>query len=452
VSNRIDLNIFLRKLFSIAFPIAMQSLLISSVNFADTFMIGRLGENSIAAVTIANQVYFLVMLLMFGITSGVGVFVSQFWGKKDIHSIYRVMGIAISLALTVSTIIGTAAIFFPKNIISLFTNDAEVISLGASYLFVVAFSYPFTAMTFTLSMGLRSTEETVLPLVAAAVSLSSNVLISYTLIFGLLGFPQMGVVGAAIGTLIARSIEIILLLSLTKHKDHFLLRGLGEIFTFKKPLFFRVMTTAFPVILNELGWSLGIIFYNGIFSRISTEAIAARQISDTAFRILLVLFIGIGNATHIMIGKSIGEKKYDQARTYAHRFTLITPLLGIFAALVLLAASGLLPLIFNISPLTRTYVQQFIIVIALVFPFKALTLTQVVGIFRGGGDTAFSMMLDVGGVWLIGVSLAFYTGLVLQLPVFWVFLLASSEEIVKAVIGLFRTYSGKWLHDLTNSD
>ena len=441
---------FIRSLTALALPIAAQSFLLSSVNFIDNFMIGRLGEVNIAAVALGNQVYFLVMLLLFGITSGTGIFVSQYWGKRDTAMVRRIEGIALSISLGSCLTIAAIAVSIPQPILGLLTGDGPVVELGASYLRIVAFSYPLTAVTFTFAMVLRSSGFTKVPFTAAAAALTINVVLNATLIFGLLGFPAMGVRGAAWGTLVARGIEACIIVGLSYRRRLPAAASFRALTDWNRRLLQRVMKTAAPVIFNEFGWVTGIIMINVVFARISTEAIAARNIADTIFRLLLVLMIGMGNGAHIMIGNAIGSEREDDARLLAVQFSVLAPVTALATGSVLLLSAPWVPLLFNVGNLTARYITQFLLVIAFVFPFKALSMIQIVGIFRGGGDTRFSMALDVGGVWLIGLPLALVSGLVLNLPVWIVFFLASSEEIIKSFIGIARTASGKWLNNLTD--
>ena len=451
MKNPIDKK-FLQSLIALALPIAAQSFLLSSVNFIDNFMIGRLGEESIAAVALGNQVYFLVMLLLFGITSGTGIFVAQYWGKRDRTNIRRIQGLTMVLSVSGCVLIAAVAVFFPETLIGLLTRDRAVVRMGASYLRIVAFSYPMTAITFTFVMVLRSCGFTKVPFKAAAAALTTNAVLNMILIFGLFGFPALGVVGAAWGTLIARSLETCIIVSTSYWNKLPPAARFGELIDWNRRLMKRIMHTATPVILNEIGWSTGIISLNAVFARIGTEAIAARNVADTVFRMLLVLFIGMGNGANIMIGNTIGAGNEREARTLAIQFSFLGPGTALFTGLILALISPLVPALFSVSALTARYITQFMLVIALMFPFKALTMIQIVGIFRSGGDTRFAMALDVGGVWLIGLPLAVLSGLVLRWPVWLVFLLASSEEVIKSVVGIYRTLSGKWLNNLTDDE
>jgi putative MATE family efflux protein len=316
----------------------------------------------------------------------------------------------------------------------------------------VAFSYPLTAITFSFVMVLRSCGFTRIPFNAAAAALSTNVVLNAVLIFGMFGFPALGVRGAALGTLIARALETCIIIVLSYRRERPSAAPLKELIDWNMPLIRRIRRTSLPVVFNEIGWSTGMVVLNSVFARIGTEAIAARNIADTVFRMLMVLFVGMGNGAHIMIGNAIGSGNEQSARRLAGQFSLLSPMTAVCTGTVLAAVSPLVPQMFSVSPVTSRYIIQFLLIIALVFPFKALSIIQIVGIFRGGGDTRFSMALDVGGVWLIGIPLAITSGLILQWPVWLVFLLASSEEIIKSVIGIYRTISDKWINNLTEDE
>jgi putative MATE family efflux protein len=432
--------------------VAAQSLLESSVNFLDTFMIGQLGEVPLAAVALGNQIYFIALLMLFGISSGVGIFVSQYWGQRDVAGIRRVMGISITFSLSGAVLISAVAALFPRAILGIFTEDPRVIAAAVQYLRIAVFSYPLTALAINFAMGLRSCGQTRLPLLATAIGLGANALLNYLLIFGKLGIPAMGIRGAALGTVIARGIQAGLIVVFAYAGRHAAAGRPAELFGWDRRLFHRVMKTALPVIANEIGWSIGVSLFNAVFARISTEVLAARNIADTVFRLLLVIFIGMGTSCYIMIGNAIGARKPEEAAKIAANFSWLAPATGIAAGVMLASLSPVIPRLFRVAPTTLGYARDFLIVISLLYPFKALSLVQIVGILRAGGDTRFSLLLDVGGVWLIGLPLAFISGLVLHWPPVIVFFLASSEEIFKTLIGIRRTISGRWINDLTVSE
>lgn len=439
---------FYKKLISIALPISLQNLISSSLNMVDTVMIGQLGETSIAAVGIANQVFFFFVLLLFGLNSGSAIFISQFWGKRDILNIRRVLGFAVISGVLISSIFTLSALFIPREILSLFTKDSSVIELGSQYLVIICFSYIITAITFSYSFASRSIGKAKLPMIVSAISLGLNTLLNYLLIFGNFGFPELGVKGAAIATLIARSVELVLLLSVIYSKGFVLDAKIKEMIDLSKSFISKILKTTTPVILNEAFWSLGIITYSAVYGRMSTEAFASVQISNTVQQVFMVVSMGVGNACAVMIGNSIGAKEEDLAVDYAKKFSFITPIIGITIGILIVAFSPIILRFFDVSYIVRANVEKILIVFAIFMAFKVFNTTLIIGVLRGGGDTTFSLFLEAGSVWIVGVPLAIIGGHFLNLPVYWVVALVSLEEFVKALVGIPRIISKKWIRNV----
>lgn len=439
---------FYKSMISIALPISLQNLISSSLNMIDTVMIGQLGETNITAVGLANQVFFFLVLLLFGLNSGSAIFTSQFWGKKDIVNIRRVLGLAVLSGGILSLIFTTLALFFPENILGIFSNDPTVIKLGKDYLSIISFSYIMTAVTFAYSFASRSIGHAKLPMVVSSISLGINTILNWILIFGNLGFPQLGVKGAAIATLISRTVELVLLTTIIYRKGHVLAAKLNEMFDLSKGFIIRVFKTTTPVILNEAFWSLGIITYSAVYGRISTEAFASVQISNTVQQVFMVVSMGIGNACAVMIGNAIGANKNDLSIYYAKKYSMITPIVGIIIGLFIVVFSPVILGVFDVSDTVINNAEKILIIFAVFMAFKVFNITLVIGILRGGGDTKFSLFLEAGSVWFIGVPLAIIGGHILNLPVYLVVALVSLEEFVKALIGIPRVISKKWVRNV----
>lgn len=439
---------FFKTMLAIAIPITVQNLISSSLNMVDTVMVGRLGETSIASVGLANQFFFVFTLLLFGINSGTSIFVSQFWGKKDVTNIRKVLGIAILTGGAISLIFTLGALIAPKFIMSLFSKDSEVILLGVKYLRIVALSYTITAISFSYSFACRSIGKAKLPMYISAVSLGTNTILNYLLIFGKFGFPKLGVEGAAIATLIARIVEIALLLSIIYSQKGALAGKLKELFTLKKDFIRKFFTTTIPVILNEGFWALGMTFYSAAYARISTSAITAVQISNTIQNLFMVMFFGLGNACAVMIGNSIGARNEHKATDYAKKYSILTISLGIVIGIILILASPGMLSLFKITDAAYNDGIRILLVMAVFMAIKVFNILMVVGILRSGGDTTFSALLEIGSVWFIGVPLAWLGALVWKLPVYYVVLLVAIEDIVKAAIGIPRIISKKWVKNV----
>jgi putative MATE family efflux protein len=440
---------YFKTLMRIAVPIASQHFITSSLNAVDVIMIGQLGETAVAAVGLANQVFFLLILLLFGISSGAAMFTAQFWGKEDIESIHKVLGIGLMLGIASSLLFSFAALVFPEFILSIYSKDPAVIALGSTYLRRVALSYVFTSITFSFASVLRSTENVKLPMFVSIVALSINTVLNYLLIFGNFGFPKMGVEGAAIATLIARSLECVTLLTLTYRLRTPVAARLSELLGFNRDFILRYLRIALPVMFNEMMWSLGITVYNIVYARIGTESIAAVNISATIENMAFVLFIGISNAAAIMIGKRIGANEEDTAFTDGKR-TLILGMAGaVLVGIIILVGKDAVLSLYQISETARQYASLILTITSFVLWIRVSNMIMIVGIFRSGGDTRFSFILDVGSVWLVGVPFALIGAFVFHLPVYGVVLMIMAEEVVKMFIGFWRFSSRKWINNLT---
>lgn len=321
---------FYKTLFFVAVPITLQNLMQSMVNMLDSIMVGQLGSLEIAAVGLGNQIFFILTMILFGIASGGSIFIAQYWGKKDVANIRKTLGLMISFSLIISALFTVAALFFPKLLISFYSNDPKVIEVGGQYLRLVAISYPITAISFVVSQAFRSTEHVKLPMVATMISLVVNGVFNYLFIFGIGPFPAMGVSGAALATIISRFLEFFILYSVAKKNNYEALDSFKSMMSYNMYFIQRYIKIAFPVIVNETLWGFGVTLQNAIFAKISTDAIAAFNITGTISQLTWVFFIGIGNAAAIIIGKQIGAEDTQKALKYANKFALLMPILAIF--------------------------------------------------------------------------------------------------------------------------
>jgi len=443
-------KIFLKSMFSIAIPISLQNLVTSSLNMVDTLMTSSLGQSSIAAVGLANQIFFFYILIIFGIGTGSSVFISQYWGKNDVLSIRKILGLAISISTVVGIIFTIAGVFFPEFLMRIFIDIPKTVQLGSEYLRIVACSYIITAISFVIMIGLRSTGNPNIPLKISIVSFCSNTFFNYVLMFGKFGLPAMGVKGAALGTLIARIIELSLLIYSVYSSKGPLAGTVKEFFGWNKELLSKYFKTTSPVILNEGFWSLGQVMYSIAYAKIGEEATAAVQIVTTIQNVFFVIFRGLANSSSVMIGNKIGQGDEEEAYEYAINFLAISSILGIIAGLGLIFTSDLTLKIFrNLDTGLYDTAKNMLIVMGLVFFVKTFNSTVIVGVLRGGGDTTFSMFLEIGSVWLIGVPMAFLGALVFKLPVYLVVALVSLEDITKAIIAIPRIKSKKWIKNIT---
>lgn len=441
-------GIFLKKAVRIALPVAMQGMLNTIVNLVDTMMIGALGATAIAAVGLANKVFFVFTLLVFGIVSGSGVLAAQYWGNGDIKNIKKVVGLALTLAVAASIAFLVPAVVCPEVVMRIFTASEDAIQVGAGYLTIVALSYPATAVSNTFVAMLRATGRVKAPVVISSCTIFINIFFNYTFIYGNFGAPAMGAAGAALATLMARlaeALSIILVVYLGKAP---VAARFKEMFGYSKEFLVQFFSTTSPVIANEFIWGLGTTLYSLAYGRMGNDAVAAITIATTIQDIVTVLFQGLSAATAVIMGNEMGAGKLKRAERYAKNFLILQFIVTILGALFCVAIRWQIIGVYNITPEIAESVSRCIIVFALFMPFKMFNYVMVVGILRSGGDTKMCLLLDCSGVWMIGVPMAFLGGLFFGFPIHIVYAMVMLEEVYKAVFGYWRYRQKKWLRNL----
>jgi putative MATE family efflux protein len=441
---------FMRSMLSLAIPVAIQQFITASLNMVDVIMVGQLGEASIAALGLANQIFFLLILFLFGVTSGMAIFTAQFWGKGDEERIRTVLGICLAVAISVGTLFTLAATLIPETVLSFYTEDPEVIALGSSYLRIVGFSYIFMAITTSYFAVLRSITLVRVTVIVSVIAIVLKTSLGYLLIFGIGPFPALGVRGAAIGTAFGWVFQCFLILFLVYRLKTPLAANPLTFFHFDRAFLWAVLKTAMPAAANEVFWSVGITIYNAVYARIGTDAIASVQISATVEEIAYVFFIGLGNACAIMIGNKIGKGKKEAAFEYGRRYTILTISVALVAGVIVLLLRGPVVSLYDISPHAAQNARTLMLIFAVSAWVRSINFILFVGVLRAGGDTRFAMFMELFSIWAIGVPAALLGGFVLRLPVTGVYMMVLLEELVKVFIITRRYFSRKWIHDLVN--
>lgn len=440
---------FLKMLFVLALPIVIQNLISSSLNMIDTLMIGRLGEGEIAAVGLANQLFLLIITGLTGICAGAGVFISQYWGKKDIVNIKRMLGLALAVGSLYALVITVFVQCFPREAISFFNKDPKILELGTSYLKIVSISYLFTAITFAYSFALRCMGHTKLPMIASGIAVGINVIFNALFIFGLGDFiPPMGVAGAALATLLARLVEMSVVVGGVYKGGYELAARVKELFPVSRELMARAAKPMLAITANEVCWGLGTIVYTKAYGHIGFEAVTSVQIVNTVTNFFLVVIFAMSSAVLTIVGNAIGEGDIPKAKLYAKRIILLSTGMGIIICLSIILLAPFIVSCFNVTPEVGATTVNILFINALIIIPRVFTIVMIMGIFRGGGDTKYSLILESSTMWFIGVPLSFIGAYLLGLRLEYVVAMIMMEELVKSIFCMKRFRSNKWIHNM----
>ena len=441
-------KIFYKTIAAITIPIALQNIISYGVNLMDTVMLGKLGEVALSATSLANQVFFMFTLLIFGIGGGAVVLCSQYWGSKNILSIQKITTIILKISFAVSLLFAIVLLIFPKEVMTIFTCDVEVIKSGTSYLRMISISYLFYGLTSTFLVILRSVETVNICLKIYIISFIVTVIFNYIFIFGKFSMPVLGVTGAAVGTLIARMVEFIIILvymlkfeKKINYKIHML--------KFKdKNLLKDIIKYGMPVICNELLWGIGISIHAVILGHLSSSVVAANSICNVIYQMSTSFILGVANASSVVMGKTIGSGDKREAINIKNKLLFIYLILGITTATILLLIKNPLISLYNIEDSTKVIANNLMYIYAFHILFQAFTSPIIAGVLRGGGDTKFAAIIDVIFLWLL-LPVGFVAAFKFNLNPALVLLLLRFETPIKTFFCLFRLKGEKWINIIT---
>lgn len=449
---------FYKNLWTLAAPMILQNIITTSLGFADTFMVGLLGNAEMAAVTAANVPVFIIQIVIFGFQSGMAVLVSQYWGKGDTDNINRCMGVALYAVTGFSTFLAFITFFFPTQVLGLITPNRELVALGARYIQIVGFSYIFNGISGIYAGLQRSTERPAFGMILFGISMCVNTFLNYVLIFGKFGAPAMGVTGAAVATLTSRVVEFLVAVVYALHSRRIPLRW-GCILRPGRGILRSFIRYSAPVVGNEALWSTGTSMLTVIMGHManSQDMLAAYALIGNIDRISTVFCFGIAAAAAVIVGKEIGQGS-SRERVYEVSWTLLLVSMlagGVVTVLLLtLLPTFFRPVLFPLFQLTpgATEAATCLAVIYAVFmPMRSFDVTNITGVLRAGGDSKMAALIDVGPLWLAAIPLMALTGLVLRAPTWIVCIAMQAENFLKCPIGLIRFRSKKWINDVTEA-
>ena len=397
----------------------------------------------------------MLNVVSFDVSSGASALISQFWGAREYKSIKKVYGLSLAAAMIIAILAALAFFFFPVSLMHIFNNtDTSVITSGAQYLKFYSFALVCVMFSQVSCAALRATESVVLPLVSSGVSVCVNTFLNYCLINGNLGFPALEMKGAAIATTIGAFVQALIVLLYIAFRDNALRGRISEIFGFSREFAKKFIKVATPVLANEALWAIGTNIYVMVIARQGTENHAGYTVYDTFQQVFFVFFVGICNASAIMVGKRVGEGKRDEAFITARRFIVMTPLVGVVVGvLMILLRTPVLSILPIETEGAHLVASVLLFNYGLWLPIKMISYTAICGIFRSGGDTLSGFLCDALSLYLVGVPVVVVLGLFTEIPfALLVFAMYVAEDVPKTILTMRHFFSRRWIKDLTSGE
>ena len=445
---------FLKEVFAVALPIAFQLLITTSINITDTVMISSLGSAEIAAVGMVNQFVFFFQVICFGISGAGAVFIAQHFGNRDERKVRLSTSITMQTAFLLSAVFFLVAFFLPHTLLTLMVQDPHVQALGEAYLRPVSFSFPFFALSLALITVLRSVNRAREPLAVSILSFFTNVFFNYILIFGKLGMPALGVVGAALGTLISRVVEMVALIVLVwrQHPGMMDIRPL-EVFQWHGKEFRHCLPVATPIVLAETSWSFGQLVQAVAFALAGKEVIAAVQLTNSINNIFFIIIDALCSAASVLLGQRLGAGKLERAETMANYFMQFVTVVSLFSAAILLFFPDVLMKLFSgVEAEVASRSHNLLLIRGIAAPFRFWNSMIFIGILRAGGETKWTFYFELMSIWLFAVPMAFLGVAVFHWPFELTFFVVSAEEIIKLFF-IYPFYKKKtWMRNLTTRE
>ena len=438
-------NTFYKSFFWLTLIIGLQNLISLGVNLSDNLMLGGYSESALSGVALANQIQFLLHMLVMGAGEGLVIMSSRFWGAKDPRSIRSMASIGMRIALSCAGVMWVVVFFFPHEVLSLFTSSEAVIQEGASYLRIISFSYLFFAVTSILLAVLRSAETVKVAFIVSLSTLVINVCLNYVLIYGHLGFPELGVEGSAIATLAARIIETVIVCVYVKKYDRKIALKLKDFLQLDTALFKQYLRVGSPILLSNTVWGLAMGAQTAILGHMGEAAIAANSVATTMFQLVSVVIYASASATAVIIGKTIGEGAADKVKAYARTLQFLYIILGLGTGAVLFLIKDHVLGLYAISGEAKVLALQFMTVLSVTVVGTSYQMPALTGIVRSGGDTTFVLYNDLIFMWLVVLPSSYLCAFVFDLSPLVTFICLKSDQILKCFVALVKVNRYRWI-------
>ncbi len=443
---------FYKTFFSLFGVVALQNIIVFSVNLADSVMLGNYSETAMGGVSLANQIQFLLHMFVNGAANGLVVIASQYWGKKQTEPIKRVFSGAFFAGVLMSAVLMAVVLISPTGVLSILSNESEIVLQGAKYIRIMAFSYIIFAVTNILIALMRSIESVKIGFYTSIIALIFNVSLNYLLIFGKFGFPEMGVEGAAIATLVARIAELVFVLIYVFIVDKKLKLRPKDIVKIEKAYIKDYIKAGLPLVGSGGSWGVAMTVQTAIIGRLGAAAIGANAVAAPVFQVVSVLYASSGNASSVLIGKTVGEKDIPRVKKYAKKLQIIYLLIGLISCSVLLLFKDMIISMYDVTEETAALAGIFISILAVTVIGSSYEAPCLCGIVSGGGDTKFVFKNDIIFMWCMVLPLAFLSAFVIKAPVPVTFFILKSDQIAKCFVAIPKVNRFRWIKELTREN
>ena len=435
-----------KEIVRLAFPIALQQFMTALVGACDAIMLGKLSQDAMSAVSLATQVTFVFNLFMFAFMAGENMFVAQYYGKGDYKGISQVFSLVTKICGCIAVVFLAGALFFPEQIMRILTNEETLIVLGSEYLRVIGISYVFSGIAQTFLAIMKNCGAVNMSTLINGVMVILNIVLNAVFIFGLSGFPKMGIKGAALATVLATVVQFLWSVGYVLCRIRAVKFSLRSC---EKKLFGRFWQKTVPLLINNLAWGIGFSMYSVIMGHLGTDAVAANGIANISKNLVVCFCLGLGNAGSIIVGNRLGADRLQEAKEVGETLTKTAIIAGIVSGLVLIALSPFITKMVDLTPTARGYLQKMLLISSYYIAGKSVNCMTIGGIFAAGGDSKFGMLCDSVTLWCIIVPLGCICAFILKLPVMIVYFVLNLDEIIKLPVVYKHYKKYKWIKNLT---
>ena len=435
-----------KEIVRLALPIALQQFMTALVGACDAIMLGKLSQDAMSAVSLATQVTFVFNLFMFAFMAGENMFVAQYYGKGDYTGISQVFSLVTKICGCTAVVFLVGTLFFPEQLMRILTNEETLIVLGSEYLRVIGISYVFSGIAQIFLAIMKNCGAVNMSTLINGVMVILNIALNAVFIFGLSGFPKMGIKGAALATVLATVVQFLWSVGYVLCRIRAVKFSLRSC---EKKLFGRFWQKTVPLLINNLAWGIGFSMYSVIMGHLGTDAVAANGIANISKNLVVCFCLGLGNAGSIIVGNRLGADRLQEAKEVGETLTKTAIIAGIVSGLVLIDLSPFITKMVDLTPTARGYLQKMLLISSYYIAGKSVNCMTIGGIFAAGGDSKFGMLCDSVTLWCITVPLGCICAFILKLPVMVVYFVLNLDEIIKLPVVYKHYKKYKWIKNLT---